>query len=110
MRCGNPVKYSPMGSGNDISFDEMKMSKMLGALSGVHLPMIEKMDPQDWVECGWGVARFFIPCALKDVMRVCLSLAEYYHRDPFDFLDREPEEVMNLFHETQVWIRERKLD
>lgn len=61
MRCGNPVKYMPHDESQDITFDEVKMAKMLATLSGIPLPMIERMDPNDLLECAWGIASFFIP-------------------------------------------------
>lgn len=61
MRCGNPVKYMPHDESQEVTFDEMKMAKMMSALSGIPLAMIERMDPNDMAECSWGLARFFIP-------------------------------------------------
>ena len=60
-RNGNPVKYQPFAENQDIAFDETKMTRMIAALSGVPQPMIERMTTQDWTECAWGIARFFMP-------------------------------------------------
>lgn len=40
---------------------------------------------------------------------MALELAEHFHCSPFEFLDRDAEEVLNLFNETLVMIRERKI-
>ena len=61
LRCGNPVKYMPHDEEQEITFDEVKMGKMIAALSSIPLAMLDRMDPQDMVEISWGVARFFIP-------------------------------------------------
>lgn len=61
IKCGNPVRFTPFGDASDISFDETKLGRMLSALSGIPLPMIERMDPNDLMECAWGIAGFFIP-------------------------------------------------
>jgi hypothetical protein len=60
-RCGNPVKYMPHDDEQEISFDEPKMTRMLSALSGIPEAMINRMTSEDWTECAWGIARFFIP-------------------------------------------------
>ena len=66
MRCGNPVKYMPYDDRQDVAFDEVKLVKMLAALSDVLPPMIERMDPNDFMECAWGIASFFIPGMRRD--------------------------------------------
>ena len=61
MRCGNPVKYTPYDENQDIAFDEPKLLKMIATLSGTLQPFVERMDPNDFLECGWALAPFFVP-------------------------------------------------
>jgi hypothetical protein len=57
-----------------------------------------------------GHRAFFYPGALKEALRAALSLAEFYRCSPYEFLDRDAEEIMNLHHESLVMIRERKVE
>ena len=61
IRCGNPVKFQPHDDDREITFDEVKTGRMISALSGIPLPMIERMDPNDFADCMWGIAGFFLP-------------------------------------------------
>ena len=61
VRCGNPVKTVPFAENPDITFDGPSMTKMMAQLSGVPALQIEKMNTQDWIECAWGIAHFFVP-------------------------------------------------
>ena len=61
MRNGNPVKFQPHDDDREITFDEVKAAKMIAALTSIPLPMIERMDPNDFSDCCWGMAPFFLP-------------------------------------------------
>lgn len=61
VRCGNPVKYQPVGDDNAITFDEVKAVKMIAALTQIPPPMVERMHPNDFLDCCWGMAPFFLP-------------------------------------------------
>lgn len=62
IRNGNPVNLSPYGDRNinDVTFDEGKMNKMLGALANIPAASLEDMNSNDWIDCAWAVAPFFI--------------------------------------------------
>jgi len=57
-RCGNPVRVDQYG---EIIIDERKMTNMMAQLSGVLLPMLERMDPRDWNSCAYRLRVFFLP-------------------------------------------------
>lgn len=61
--CGGaPVILDINGAGLlSPSFDGRKMNLMLARLSGVPLPFIQKMRGNDWTNCAWAVAPFFVP-------------------------------------------------
>lgn len=61
MRCGYPVKFVPGQDIETATLDAVNAAKMLSALSGIPLSMIERMDPNDMTDCAWGIAGFFIP-------------------------------------------------
>lgn len=60
-RHGQPVNYTPGYDFSTITFNEPKMTAMMAALSGVPQGSLDSMTTQDWTDCAWGVARFFIP-------------------------------------------------
>ncbi len=57
-RYGNPVRIDTAG---EVIIDERKMTLMMGALSGVLSPLLERMDPRDWNTCAYRLRVFFIP-------------------------------------------------
>lgn len=57
-RYGNPVRIDTAG---EVIIDERKMSMMIGALSGVLTPYLDRLDPRDWNTCAYRLRNFFIP-------------------------------------------------
>ena len=57
-RHGMPVRVDMSG---DILIDERKMMFMMTALTGIMTPVLETMDPRDWVACAYRLRGFFIP-------------------------------------------------
>ena len=58
-----------------------------------------------------GDRRFFSAwdeAAGRNLIQAALSLAEFFHCSPFEFVDRDETEIMNLHRETLVMIRQRK--
>ena len=60
MRHGYPVRYVPGQDVETVTIDGEKAAQMMAELSGIPLPMIERMDPNDMTDCAWGIAGFFI--------------------------------------------------
>lgn len=58
IRLGNPVWINAAG---EIMFDERKMTAMMAQLSGVLVPLLDKLHPQDWNSCAYRLRRFFLP-------------------------------------------------
>lgn len=57
-RYGNPCRIDANG---DIILEEVKMTRMMAALSGILLPNLEPMDPRDWNSCAYRLRNFFLP-------------------------------------------------
>jgi hypothetical protein len=57
-RYGNPVVIDLNGNG---IIDEIKMTRMMAALSGLLPPFLEMMDPRDWNSCAYRLRVFFLP-------------------------------------------------
>lgn len=57
-RCGNPCRVNQDG---DVIMDEKKMTLIMANLSGVLLPLLDRMDPRDWNSCAYRLRRFFLP-------------------------------------------------
>jgi hypothetical protein len=57
-RYGNPCRISSEG---EVVFDEQKMMRIIAALSGLLIPLIEAMDPRDWNSCAYRLRNFFLP-------------------------------------------------
>ena len=57
-RVGNPVRINSDG---DVIIDEIKMTRMMGALSGILTPLLDRLDPRDWNSCAYRLRRFFLP-------------------------------------------------
>jgi len=57
-RCGNPCRVNSDG---DVLIDEKKMTLIMANLSGVLLPLLDRMDPRDWNSCAYRLRRFFLP-------------------------------------------------
>lgn len=64
MRIGNPVAVDLYAEPPRITYDDDRMGAMLAALSNFPKPMIERMHPQDYVACCWGLSGFFLPAGL----------------------------------------------
>lgn len=58
VRIGNPVWITSSG---EIMFDERKMTQMMAQLSGVLVPLLDALHPQDWNSCAYRLRRFFLP-------------------------------------------------
>lgn len=67
MRCGgNPCRMELVDVGDGtaiyrIAIDDRKMLTLIANLSGVHEPMLQRMDPRDYNSCAYRLQRFFIP-------------------------------------------------
>lgn len=57
-RYGNPTRVNRDG---DIVIDEVKMTYVMAALSGILPPFIEAMDTRDWNSCAYKLRGFFLP-------------------------------------------------
>jgi hypothetical protein len=57
-RIGNPVRIDQQG---EIIIDDTRMLLMMGNLSGVLTPLLERMDPRDYNSCAYRLRNFFIP-------------------------------------------------
>jgi hypothetical protein len=57
-RIGNPVRIDQRG---EIIIDDNRMLLMMGNLSGVLTPLLERMDPRDYNSCAYRLRNFFIP-------------------------------------------------
>jgi len=57
-RHGNPVRIDQYG---EVLIDERKMTLIMGALSGILSPLLERMDPRDWNSCAYRLRSFFLP-------------------------------------------------
>lgn len=57
-RYGNPCRISGEG---DVQIDEVKMMRVMAALSGILIPNLERMDPRDWNSCAYRLRNFFLP-------------------------------------------------
>jgi Phage tail assembly chaperone proteins, E, or 41 or 14 len=57
-RYGNPCR---IGVDGEVIFDEVKMMRVIAALSGILLPNLEVMDPRDWNSCAYRLRSFFLP-------------------------------------------------
>jgi hypothetical protein len=57
-RYGNPVWIDNSGTP---MLDEIKMTRMMSALSGLLPPFLERMDPRDWNSCAYRLKVFFLP-------------------------------------------------
>ena len=56
--CGNPVRIDSKG---EVQIDEQKMTLMMGQLSGVLSPLLERLSSQDWNTCAYKLRPFFLP-------------------------------------------------
>ena len=62
IRNGNPVNFDGFSEQYAITFDEAKVVKMLVALSnGLPRATFERMQPNDFMDCCWAIAPFFVP-------------------------------------------------
>jgi len=57
-RYGMPITITPDGLPQ---INERKMSMMMSALSGIHPPMLDRIDGRDWMAAAMRVQLFFIP-------------------------------------------------
>jgi hypothetical protein len=57
-RYGNPTRITLDG---EVAIDEQKMMRVMAALSGHLLPLLETMDPRDWNSCAYRLRNFFLP-------------------------------------------------
>jgi hypothetical protein len=57
-RYGMPCHVDQYG---EVVIVERKMTVMMAALSGIHQPFIEMMDPRDWCSCAYRLRGFFLP-------------------------------------------------
>jgi len=57
-RCGNPCRVNADG---DVVIDEKKMTLIMANLSGVLVPLLDRMDPRDWNSCAYRLRSFFLP-------------------------------------------------
>ena len=57
-RCGNPCRIDSEGN---VIIDEKKMMLIMANLSGVLLPLLDRMDPRDWNSCAYRLRNFFLP-------------------------------------------------
>jgi len=57
-RCGNPCRIDAEGN---VLIDEKKMMLIMANLSGVLLPLLDRMDPRDWNSCAYRLRGFFLP-------------------------------------------------
>jgi hypothetical protein len=60
-KYGNPVKINFTVDPPDISFDEVKMTRMLSALASVPESTIGALTASDWNVCAWSITGFFLP-------------------------------------------------
>lgn len=58
--CGSPITMGPSGM---FGIEERKMSAMIGRLSGILTPVLDKMDSRDWSTIAYRLFRFFLPNA-----------------------------------------------
>jgi hypothetical protein len=58
--CGAPITMGPSGV---FVIEERKMTAMIGRLSGILTPVIDKMDSRDWTTVAYRLFRFFLPSA-----------------------------------------------
>ena len=62
IQNGNPVKFNGFSEEYQVAFDEVAVVKMLCALSnGLPRSAFERMNTNDFADCCWGIAPFFIP-------------------------------------------------
>ncbi len=62
IQNGNPVKFNGFSEDYQISFDEVAVVKMLTTLSnGLPRVAFEKMNTNDFADCCWAIAPFFVP-------------------------------------------------
>jgi len=57
-RCGNPCRIDSDGN---VIIDEKKMMLIMANLSGVLLPLLDRLDPRDWNSCAYRLRGFFLP-------------------------------------------------
>jgi len=57
-RYGNPCRIDFEGN---VLIDEPKMMRVMAALSGHLVPLLEAMDPRDWNSCAFRLRNFFLP-------------------------------------------------
>lgn len=57
-RCGNPCRINSDG---DVVMDERKMTMIMAQLSGLLVPILDRMDPRDWNSCAYRLRNFFLP-------------------------------------------------
>jgi tail assembly chaperone E/41/14-like protein len=57
-RYGNPCRIDSAG---EVMIDEIKMTRIMAALSGLLPPLIDFMDPRDWNSCAFRLRNFFLP-------------------------------------------------
>ena len=57
-RIGNPCRVDRLG---EVQIDDQRMMAMLGNLSGVVTPLLERMDPRDYASCAYRLRNFFTP-------------------------------------------------
>ena len=57
-RYGSPIRMNPDGM-FDIVDDKMAM--VMAALSGINLPLLQRMDPRDWNSCAYRLKLYFQP-------------------------------------------------
>ena len=57
-RYGSPLRMNPDGM-FDIVDDRMAM--IMAALSGINLPLLQRMDPRDWNSCAYRLRLYFQP-------------------------------------------------
>jgi len=57
-RYGSPIRMNPDGM---FDIDDRRMGMLMGALSGINLPFLERMDPRDWNSCAYRLKLYFQP-------------------------------------------------
>jgi len=57
-RFGNPARLNQDGR---FVPEEKSMTMVMAQLSGINMPLLERMDPRDWNTCAWRLMPFFIP-------------------------------------------------
>ena len=59
-RYGSPVR---MAADNSFDINDRNMAMIMAALSGINLPLLERMDPRDWQSCVYRLKLYFHPDA-----------------------------------------------